>query len=76
MNINKLVRQTLASGKTPKWCSHIKFWCRAAGEEDTFVGRESFPEAGGWSFKTLETSCGISADKWKFCPICGAPHPN
>ena len=73
--IKKLIQQDL-SGDKPKWCAHIRFWSRAAGEEDTFVGRESFPEAGGWSFKKdLETPCGLSADKWNFCPICGKERP-
>lgn len=70
--LQKLIKQDLA-GKKPKWCKHITFWSRAAGEKDTFMGRESFPEGGGWSFKTDQSPCGLTANKWNFCPICGNP---
>jgi hypothetical protein len=74
MTINQLIKQDL-SGNKPKWCKHIHFWSRAAGEEVFFCGRESFPEAGGWSFKTDEAPCGLTANNWKICPICEEENP-
>jgi hypothetical protein len=71
-NLQNLIKQDLAGNK-PKWCKHITFWSRAAGEEETFLGINSFPQAGGWSFKTPDAPCGVTADNWKFCPICGTP---
>jgi hypothetical protein len=69
-----LIKQDL-DGNKPKWCKHITFWSRAAGEE-TFLGIESFPQAGGWTFKHYKTSSSpLIADNWKFCPICGTPKP-
>jgi hypothetical protein len=71
--IIRLIKQDLAGDK-PKWCSHMRFWSRAAGGEDSLEG--PFPEAGGWAFKReSEAPCGLSADRWNFCPICGKERP-
>lgn len=74
MKNEKLIEQAL-SGKVPKWCKHIHFWSRPGGVEQTFMGEEEFDAQGGWGFETDEAPCGLAANDWKFCPICGTPHP-
>lgn len=68
--IDKLVKQSLA-GDRPKWCDHVVFWSRPASSD--WDG--DYSAAGGWSYRTPEAPCGLSANKWKFCPICGTKNP-
>ena len=58
--------------KNKIWCKHIRYWSRPACEIDGM----DIPACGGWSFKTNEASCGLTATKWKCCPVCETKNPS